>query len=74
MQLARETPKILGLILTAGADANAQDNEGQTPLFYAVNRAFEDNTRMLISAGANVNIANKIKFTPLLLAAQNRET
>ena len=66
----RGNTKVLGLILTAGADANALDNEGQTPLFYAVNRSYEDNVRMLISSGANANIANKLKFTPLLLAAQ----
>lgn len=61
------------MLLAAGANANAIDDAGETPLLSALNPKRETNIaslRVLINGGANVNLANaKTGETPLMAAA-----
>jgi ankyrin repeat protein len=57
--------------ISNGADVNARDEKGNTPLMYAAQ--FNKNpevTRMLLDAGAEVNTRNIYGWTPLMYAAQ----
>ena len=54
--------------LTAGADVNAKNDSGLTPLHYAESKEIAE---ILITAGADVNAGDKI--TPLHYAAQYGE-
>ncbi|KAI1455835.1 ankyrin repeat-containing domain protein [Annulohypoxylon moriforme] len=64
----------LNVILNSKFDMspNVVDNEHFTPLHHAVNgnRANQETVRMLVQAGANIEIEDKHGRTPLMLAAQ----
>ena len=62
---------ILAMILSAGADINAQNAEGSTALLAAAKYGYKEGVSMLLNAGANVNIQNTIGSTALLEAAEN---
>jgi ankyrin repeat protein len=47
--------KMVELLLSKGADVNAQASSGATPLFWAVMRDQKDDAQMLLDKGANVN-------------------
>lgn len=57
------------LLLKAGADPNAVDNEGYTPLRYALACQRKDNAliciQVLVAGGANVNLRSENGSTPL---------
>jgi ankyrin repeat protein len=58
-------------LLTAGADTNAKDDEnGCTPLHWAVEQGSEDAARALLAAGADKNATNNRGETPLHYAQQ----
>lgn len=61
------------LLLQAGANPNAQDNAGDTPLLWALNPKLETTPKIieeLIDGGARVSLANrKTGETPLMAAA-----
>jgi ankyrin repeat protein len=61
-----DRPKAVALLLSAGADPNARDNEGNTPLIDC--RLDPDVALELIKAGANVNARNGSGRTPLMSA------
>ena len=46
-------PKIVERLLAAGADPNAKDNEGKTPLHYAAQNTL-DCVKLLVAAGADL--------------------
>ncbi len=56
-------------LLARGADVNFRDNIGKTPLIYAAMNGHVDAVKMLIKAGAKINLANK-GMTAMTWAAQ----
>lgn len=60
---------LTALLLSKGADVNAETKSGQTPLMEAARSASAEEMRALIAAGASVNSSDNFGNTPLLLAA-----
>jgi ankyrin repeat protein len=61
-------------LLYSGADVNAKDGDGWTPLMYAVR--YQNNEKfvsMLIQKGAQIRVQNVYNASPLTLAAQYSE-
>jgi cytohesin len=56
-------------LVAAGADVNARDEHGNTPLKYASAEPVPGAIRKLIELGADVNLADDRGFTPLHCAA-----
>ena len=65
---ARLGMPILSMVLQKGGDVHARTNQKNTALHYAVETLRIDNVRALLDAGSDVNAANDIGRTPLLLA------
>jgi ankyrin repeat protein len=58
-------------LLRSGANVNAADADGTTPLHWAVRNDDIDMVRLLLRRGARVRVANRYGATPLSLAALN---
>ena len=61
--------EIVKLLLSHGADVNAQSSSGNTPLMYACASGHSEVVRSLLEAGANVEDHNENGHTPLMEAA-----
>src|SRR5262245_38701390 len=58
-------------LLKQGADVNAAQGDGTTPLHWAARRGDVELAQMLLYAGANVRATTRLGgWTPLLMAAQ----
>ncbi len=68
--IARNNYELAQELIKRGADVNAVDNDGNTPLYYAVNNKRRPLlfVTLLLARGAEVNNSNKDGMTPLLLA------
>ena len=60
----RRCPKFTQLLIEYGADVNAQNDRGQTPLHIAFRRCDVEVVRCLIQAGADLNVRDDLYNTP----------
>lgn len=66
--------EIARLLLAAGANVNAKDEDNVTPLFFAIEGKNVELVDMLIKAGADVNAQEAVGSTPLMWAVENKIT
>jgi len=62
---------IARLLINAGADINARDRIGMTPLLLTCGKlssGYKELAELLIHKGANVNVRDLVGFTPLILS------
>lgn len=64
------TDMVRSLVSSPGADINASDDRGSTPLLEAARYGHDDITRVLIAAGADLKAKDKDGKTALMLAIQ----
>jgi len=57
------------VLLAHGADVNAKDSFGFTPLHIATDKGYEAMVKVLLAHGADVNAKDQDEQTPLLIAA-----
>ena len=69
--LAIMDPSILILLLSAGAEPNAQNDIDATALIVAAHYGYKEGITVLLNAGASVKIRDKFRLTALHVAAQN---
>nr|KAG5687345.1 hypothetical protein BaRGS_023779 [Batillaria attramentaria] len=62
----------MGLLLDAGADVNAVDDSGSTPLHHALKKYRLDSVRYLLRRGALPGPRNNAGETPLEVADQQQ--
>ena len=60
--------------LDKGSDVNAKDEDGMTPLHYAVEGGYNEIAELLFDKGANVNAKNENGETPLDVAIQYKQS
>ncbi len=58
-------------LIATGADVNAPEADGTTPLLWAVYNSSPEFVSLLLDAGADANTPNKLGLSPLLQAARN---
>ncbi|QHL90057.1 ankyrin repeat domain-containing protein [Sphingomonas changnyeongensis] len=63
----------LAFLLQKGANPNAKDGRGQTPLSIAASIGYTEGAELLILRGAQVDLPNGQGETPLILAVQRRD-
>jgi len=66
--------EIASILIAAGADVNAGEEDGGTPLFAAIRGDQTEAVSFLLSRGANVNATDNYGTTPLHLAALGNHT
>ena len=59
------------MLLNAGADVMVQDDDGNTPLYYAANFGKGENIQTLLAAGADAKVKDHSGKTPWDYAQDN---
>ena len=57
----------------AGADVDARDDEGNSPMHFAVSRGAVDSVRLLLRYGGDALATNAQHKTPITMAAATRQ-
>lgn len=70
---ARRDLTWMSFLLGKGANPNAKDNRGRTPLVLASNMGFVDGVELLISRNARIDESNDTGETPLIAAVHRRD-
>ena len=65
-----DQPKVMKF-LAAGANKDAADDDGATPMFMTAENGHAQVLKMLLAAGANKDASNNEGATPMTVAAQN---
>jgi ankyrin repeat protein len=68
---AKRQVQTIQCLLDAGADINAQDKNGATPLHRAVRTRCAEAVKCLLESGSDATLKNKPGSTPFHLAVQN---
>ncbi|WP_206242564.1 ankyrin repeat domain-containing protein [Novosphingobium terrae] len=68
----RDTPWI-NYFLARGADPNAKNNKGETPLVTAANIGYNEGVELLLNSGARPDESNATGETPLMSAVHRRD-
>ena len=63
----------LAVLLARGAQTEARDRDGNTPLLVATQLADVESARLLLQSGAKANATNTRGETPLIVAVQHRD-
>ena len=61
------------ILLSANADVNAVDEDGETALYLAAEAGDSDIVKLLLDAGADVNIRNEDGETALVIARKENQ-
>lgn len=61
----RDKEQVIDALLDAGADPNLEDHQGYTPIFIAVQHGRVDGVKLMIDAGADLNVLYADRMSPL---------
>jgi hypothetical protein len=64
----------VGFLLQNGANANARDREGNTPLMLATQVRWTEGVKIFIAVRAQIDLQNRLGETALQKAVQNRDS